>query len=366
MLEVYHPYASLVIVSSLVVGKALGVPEVDKFFSVAYETTKNDQVHYTRGWDDFYLVFFLLNIITLIRFLHRKVVLEPITNKLGLSKSITAKFIESGWCGMYYLVATAWGYVIFVDDPWWFSTPDLFVGYPHVLDFDMKLYYLASLAFWLQSLLSFSFEPPRKDDVALTLHHFLTVFLISGSYLSGVFRVGAAILMTQNAGDIIYYHSKLFKYAKLELLSTIGWVSFVFIWFFTRHIIFGAVLYGIYFDLRNDIPDAWSVEKELMFPNSLYYGLTIGLTVLQGLMIFWFAMILKVAYKVITGQGELKDTTDYSDEEVEAKQKEPSSVKPKKHATTTTTALPAKSAQFSTTKQRKFNVVSPVMLSGKE
>lgn len=30
--------------------------------------------------------------------------------------------------------------------------------------------------------------------------------------------------MEQNAGDIIYYHSKLFKYCKLELLSTIGYV----------------------------------------------------------------------------------------------------------------------------------------------
>lgn len=79
MLEVYHPYASLAVVISLVFCKAVGVSGVDKFFSVAYQTTKYDQVHHQKGWDDCYLVFFLLNIVTLIRFLHRKVVLEVST-----------------------------------------------------------------------------------------------------------------------------------------------------------------------------------------------------------------------------------------------------------------------------------------------
>lgn len=76
VLEAYHPYVSLAIVIALVASRAVGVPGSERFFTVAYQTTTNDQLHYQKGWDDCYLVFFFMNIVTLIRFLHRKVVLE--------------------------------------------------------------------------------------------------------------------------------------------------------------------------------------------------------------------------------------------------------------------------------------------------
>jgi len=294
--------------------------------SLAYETTRKNELHLDKGWDDLYLVFFLVNVVTVARFLYKTFVLEPITRRLGMKPGLTSKFVEAGWFGFYYVLATYWGYVIFNDDVWWFSTRHLWDGYPHNVDHDMKLYYLSSLAFWLQSLLSFAFEPPRKDDAAMAFHHCLTVSLIVTSYLAGMTRVGAAILMQQNSADIVYYHSKLFKYAKLELVSTIGWVSFLFVWFYTRHVVFGAILYSLWSEVQLYIPYAWDPANDHYWTFNVHAGFFTGLMLLQFLMIFWFMMILKVAYRVLSGQGEIKDTTEYEDEEVAPKSKSTTTV----------------------------------------
>jgi acyl-CoA-dependent ceramide synthase len=316
VVEVYHPYVACAIVVVLLLGRTI-IPGVDKFFTIASQTTRNNQIHYSRGYDDVYVIAFLVCVITLIRFLYRVVVLEPIARQLKMSKGLTAKFIEAGWCGLYFLVVTTWGCIIFADEPWWFNARYLWDGYPHALNLDLKIFMVAALAFWLQSLLSFSFEPPRKDDVAMTFHHCLTVYLIVCCYLTGFERVGAAILMQQNVGDIIYYHAKVFRYAKLPKLADAAWITFLFVWIYSRHIIFGVILYSFWHS-NQYIPYIWDPELDIYFSKTAFYAYFASLSALQLLMCFWLVMIIKVAYKALLGgSAELKDSTEYSDDEVE-------------------------------------------------
>jgi acyl-CoA-dependent ceramide synthase len=128
----------------------------------------------------------------------------------------------------------------------------------------MKTFYFVSLAFWLQSLMSFAFEPPRKDAVTLLFHHLLTVYMIILSYTTGLVRYGAAILMCHNFADILFYHSKVFNYTKLEKLASVGWVSFVFVWFYSRHIVFGYMIYSLW-TADQYIPLIWDYEQEIYF-----------------------------------------------------------------------------------------------------
>jgi acyl-CoA-dependent ceramide synthase len=316
-LEVYHPYVAGVIVSALLVGKAIEIPGVDKFFTIGYQTTRNNQVHYSRGYDDIYPVAGILCVITIIRFLYTTVVLKPIAHKLKMSVGLTAKFIESGWFSLYHLVVTVWGYFLFRDDIWWYNDRYFWDGYPYPIDFDMKTFYFVSLAFWLQSLLSFSFEPPRKDGKSLLFHHLLTIYMIMASYLTGLVRYGAAILMLHGCADILFYHSKVFNYTKLEKLASFGWVSFVFVWFYTRHVVFGYLIYSMW-TAHQYIPPVWDTEKGIYFSEFAVNFYIASVMSLQLLNIFWFTMILKVLVKVIMGTGEMKDSeSEYSDDEVE-------------------------------------------------
>lgn len=324
-LEEYHPYAAGIIVSALLVGRALRLHTVDKYFTIGYQTTRNDQIHYSKGYDDVYPVIFTICVITLVRFLYTSVVLRPIARKLKMSIGLTAKFVESGWFGIFYLNTTLWGYLLFSDEVWWYNGRHFWDSFPHAIDLDMKTFYCVNLAFWLQSLMSFAFEPPRKDGRTLLFHHVLTIYMIIASYLTGFVRYGAAVMMLHNFGDIVFYHSKVFNYTKLDKLATIGWASFVGVWFYTRHVIFGYMIYSMW-TANQYIPYTWDYEKEIFFSYFAVNCYLASVSSLQVLNIFWFFQILKVLVKVLTGggTGEMKDSsTEYSDDEIERLKSEP-------------------------------------------
>jgi len=316
--EHYHPYAAGLFVSGLLVCRALRMQAVDKYFTIAYQTTRNDQIHFSKGYDDIYPVLLAVGVITLVRFLYTSVVLRPIAAKLKMSVGLTAKFVESGWFGIFYIVVTTWGYFLFRDEVWWYNARYFWDGYPYAIDLDMKTFYCVNLAFWVQSLMCFAFEPPRKDAMTLLFHHVLTIYMIIAAHLTGFVRYGAAIMMLHNFGDILFYHSKVFNYTKLERLATIGWASFVVVWFYTRHVVFGYMIYSMW-RAHEYIDYAWDYEKDVYFS---YFARNIYLASvgsLQILNIIWFFQILKVLVKVIKGgKGEMKDSsTEYSDDEVE-------------------------------------------------
>jgi len=319
--EKYHPLVSALVVAGILTLKyGLQHEAADKYVGISYPTTKGPHQHHLKGWNDATFVFFMINVVTLIRFLYRKLFLDPLAKYLHFSRSLTLKFVDAGWFSLYYLVATAWGIYIFRDDEWWFNTRFLWDGYPHAMDYQMKQYYLVSLAFWLQCLLSFFFEAPRKDDGAYFFHHLLTISLIVSSYYFGYFRVGAAILIEQNLADVLYYHCKMFHYAKLDRVADVGWITFAITFFITRHVIFGYILKSLWFELPTYInKESWDAENGFYTP-TLYVVFSVGLAALQCLMIFWFTMILRVAWGAISG-GEMKDTTDMSDEEDEVEDK---------------------------------------------
>lgn len=321
LLEEYHPFASLAaligIGSYYYYDKETYTTITDISYPYPLERDGQTLDHYRKGPNDKLFVFFVLNLITVFRYVFRKLVLEPLVRMLKLKPNMKQKFLDAGWFSLCHFIATAWGYYIFSDDPWWYSSPNLWAGYPHPFDYHTKYYYLASLAFWIQSLWSFFFEPPRKDDKAFFFHHLLTIGLIMSSYRFNFFRVGAAILMEQNAADILYYLAKVFKYGGSDNAATGILVVFVFSWVYTRHYIFGWILYSLWFELPDylNVP-GWDDVNGYYYADWLYVLFSFGLVALQLLMIYWFFLILRVIYRVVF-LGQISDTTDVdSDEEV--------------------------------------------------
>eukprot|EP01111_Echinosteliopsis_oligospora_P001684 TRINITY_DN1246_c0_g1_i1.p1 TRINITY_DN1246_c0_g1~~TRINITY_DN1246_c0_g1_i1.p1 ORF type:complete len:345 (+),score=62.86 TRINITY_DN1246_c0_g1_i1:203-1237(+) len=311
---------SIAIVVAVFISQILGIHDADKFTTISYyspivrDGTTID--HHLKGWNDVYFIFFCINAITIGRFLLRVFLLEPFARYRKANKTTSLKLIDSGYFFIYYTFATVWGYYIFRDDEWWFHTTHLWMGYPHPMDFDTKIYYLVSLAFWIQCALSFFFEPPRKDDVAYFFHHILTISLIVSSYYFNFFRVGSAILIQQNVGDVVYYASKVLNYASYESAATACWIFFVFVWIFTRHIVFGVILWSLWVEVPVHLDRTWDPEQGYYYSSTLWYFFTGALAALQGLMLFWFTLILKGVYKFLRNE-KAGDSTDMSDEEEE-------------------------------------------------
>jgi very-long-chain ceramide synthase len=72
------------------------------------------------------------------------------------------------------------------------------------LDGIVKVYVLAQWAFWLQQILVIHIEERRKDHWQMLTHHFLTVTLISTSYVYHFTKIGHLILVLMDIVDLFF------------------------------------------------------------------------------------------------------------------------------------------------------------------
>jgi len=205
-----------------------------------------------------------------------------------------------------------------------------------------KWYYLVQFAFWLQQIVVVNIEERRKDHWQMFTHHIITCTLIFLSYGYHQTRVGNVILCLMDIVDIFFPLAKIFKYLGFKLLPDITFGVFMVTWFITRHVLYSMVCWSIYADIPRIIeygcyygstsdlhgpivPNDWDhliqpfrdPEGLVCWNNNTKWTFLFLLGALQIVLLVWFTMILKVAWKVING-GEADDIrSDDEDSEVE-------------------------------------------------
>ena len=215
-------------------------------------------VLYARGADDLLFVLGWTVILTGLRFIVQSVLLKPLARACGRTKRMTVhKFAENGWQVIYYACAFCTGLSIqFGTDWWFFGEPDwnenLWRGYGgEVLHRPVvKAYYLIQLAFWVSMIFVTLVEPWRSDIVPMMLHHFITSFMVGGSYSLDQIRVGTAVLVEQDFADVFLPLAKCFKYIGLPGIGDVVFAIFAVSWYPTRH----GLFFYIYASIINDYP----------------------------------------------------------------------------------------------------------------
>jgi acyl-CoA-dependent ceramide synthase len=155
-------------------------------------------------------------------------------------------------------------------------------------------------------------------------HHIITVNLMMFSYVLNWTRVGNAILVLMDFVDILLPVStsldespahgsltrsrypqlaKLFVYTKKPLAADITFGTFMLAWIATRHVLYGIVLWSVYFELPSMLPYDWRPQDgyfNSFYSHQAFFGLLLAL---QLIIIVWFTMICRVAYRAVTGRG---------------------------------------------------------------
>lgn len=149
--------------------------------------------------------------------------------------------------------------------------------------------------------------------------------------------------MTNNVPQV----AKCLKYLGRKTLCDIAFGVFMLSWFVARHVLYVAVCYSVWADSHELVPYScfsgsnsdlagpfdppasrgllYIVEPLVRNNGLVCYNNTVkwcflsALLFLQGITLFWFAMIIKVAVGVISGKGA-EDTR--SDDEMEDQQSE--------------------------------------------
>lgn len=306
---------------------------------------------YAKGFKDALYVFTWVLIWTALRAAVMRYVLVPLGSrwvtrpKLSSSSSSAAvsrlrhrkvwekntmRFAEQSWSVIFYAAYWSLGLNIAYHSPYWFQTAGLWTDHPHEeLTGKVKFYYLTQCAFWFHQLIVINVEAPRKDHWQMFSHHIITICLIVGSYVSHFTRVGNAILILMDPSDIGLSAAKCLRYVGLQTACDVAFGVFMLTWIVARHILYWATLFSCIlsvpearFQLMRRGEDPLTLGKltmqEFWETGSLTrMTLTVLLCALQVLLLLWFVMIVRVAYRVITGAGaaDTRSDEELSDED---------------------------------------------------
>lgn len=271
--------------------------------------------------------------------------LAPLAAICGIDKKkAKVRFAEQAWILIYYTMFWSTGMYIMYHSDYWLNLRALWKNWPiREMEGLSKWYYLVQFAFWLQQIVVVNIEERRKDHWQMFTHHIVTCALIFLSYGYHQSKVGTLILCLMDVVDLFLPAAKLLKYMDFKLPCDIMFGIFMVTWFLARHVLYMWVCWSIYAHIPEEIkygcyrgstqnlegplpvPDDW---EHLTLPfrdpvglvcynsniNWVFLGLLLAL---QCILLVWFTMIIKVAYKVLSGLGAEDSRSDDEDEEDE-------------------------------------------------
>jgi len=216
---------------------------------------------------------------------------------------------------MFYVFVFIWELWEVYHCDWFPQTNNLWKGWPNMppLHFSLEALYVFQLGFYWHTLYAhFTMEVKRDDWWPLLAHHVVTIWLIYFSYMIGFARGGLLVLITHDTNDVFLEIGKTFVYREKKTATNITFVIMVLSWVVTRLCIYpGYVIWSTFVELPNHIPNEVAYECWL---NEFKFCLCFLLV----LHVYWFFLMLRIIYKIATGQDRsIRDTREHKNKKAE-------------------------------------------------
>jgi len=137
--------------------------------------------------------------------------------------------------------------------------------------------------------------------------------------------------------------AKMLKYVELQRLCDTTFFLFLISWPYTRHYLYNIIIYSAYFDApvifhrdNHNRPTYqlnppkgggtwqpgcdWNPAEGYYFTKEVHFAFIFLLAMLQAILLLWFAMIVRLAVRVIRGAHAEDDRSDDEDDDEEAKE----------------------------------------------
>ncbi|XP_054157239.1 ceramide synthase 1-like [Oppia nitens] len=243
----------------------------------------------------------------------------PIGQYYQLTKTDSKKMPESGWKFAFYL--STWSYMAYIimmrkGAQYFYSPSIVWQNYSidNPVETEIYVIYMVQLSFYCHSLYStLCVDQWRKDTPALMVHHVLCVLLISISLATKTHKSGLFAMFLHDGCDILLEGTKLSRYFKIQggrviknmdAVTNAGFICFIMAWIYCR--LYCYPLKQVY------MASVYVTAKQIQVP--FIQPIVLMLWLLLIMNIYWFTFILKLLYKVVTGQiKELDDNREYSE-----------------------------------------------------
>lgn len=251
-----------------------------------------------------------------------RVLLQTPKSKRRSLEAQVVKFSQAAMECVFYGGFTALGACIVPAQPWIWPSKlwwiDFQSGSHSLMRDDLRCYYLLYGARYLQNTVSVLLEPKRKDFLEMQIHHVVTFTVIAISYLYGWNRIGAVVMLLLDPADVPLHIAKMLKYVadarratqpRLAAVCAFGadrtFELFALFFFVTRICFYPYVCWSAH------------IEATRYFPKGPpEWACVVLLETLYVLQCYWFALIIKVAVKMIlTGHAEDVRSDDELDDD---------------------------------------------------
>jgi ceramide synthetase len=229
-----------------------------------------------------------------------EIVFKQLVPRNDNRKENAKRCAESAVKLVYYSFSWFWLLKVVKSLGIWENTMSCIEFFPYPVTFSIMGVYVWELGFYISGLVChFTIETRRKDFWEMALHHLVTICLIAGSVHMQYERIGLMILLLHDISDIFLETGKIFTYMDNDPVATTAFLGLIVTWFVAR---------CVYFPLKI-LRSVW-VEHvgHMQIPYGIHFGLL--LLILQVLNVFWFGLLLNMAYKKLFEGAEIEDTRE--------------------------------------------------------
>ena len=284
---------------------SLFLPEFKSFYELSYGKSNGNKTVYTSGPKDVLVVFFYTCLFLTARNLFMKI-------RINVKKELRLK--EQLYQASVYTLSFIFGMYNYYNSPLVDSWVYIVHPYPQkFVPYHLKQYYLFIFSLWTHMIFVLHLEKRRKDHNMMLVHHFVALSMVVTSWFAHGSLLGILIETIFDSMDIVLCLAKSLKYIKQDKLADVFFLVFVVGWVYTRqylyvHVVYQWMQFPDYNELKWDPANGHYVNEYMMFWSKV---LMIGLLVM---VFFWFMMILKLVFKVVSGNNVEDSRSDDEDD----------------------------------------------------
>lgn len=262
-------------------------------------------------WEDFYLILVCAPLLGIIKYLIRKLSRGYFYNNLkhkyqgeALDFKIT-KSTKNFFKIFYFTFITSFGFYVYSGTVYQSST--MFGSGNHLLnDSDwpynkppayLKLYYMMNMSYHVEETVQHFLLPAQNDFFEMLLHHYITMCLIGGSYMTHFWNSGINVMIQMDHGDIFAGVIKAFMDFTSTPFVLVTYICLVTSWIYFR-------IYAFSYEViwEGSMIGRWKFDHNTSHQYA-FQLLLIGLLILN---VYWVFLFFKMGLRFLT-KGEVKD-----------------------------------------------------------
>lgn len=280
-------------------------------YEIVEETRVNRPDYIGPKWSDFLLLFITLPSIAfgkwctvkMFKGLYLRLLPQKYQGKIREHKA--DKACDNIFKCVYFTAISIYGYyAVVLKLP--FETPvigngdwhNYFIDFPYTYFLPATTYYcLLNLSYHTEASIQLVLKP-GNDFFEMFCHHTMTLLIISIAYITNYNNIAIPFMLVIDNADIFVGLVRIFMDVIPEILSFFIYLSLIASWAYTRLYIFPFEIIG------KASLGTFQYASGRMTP---HYFMSAMLSVLGILNFYWFALLLRMGYRFVTGKSGAVD-----------------------------------------------------------